>query len=315
MNEFYPEIQPYQSYMLAVDDTHQIYIEECGNPEGQPVVFLHGGPGGGCSENDRRFFDPERYRIILFDQRGCGRSLPFGNLVNNDTAHLIEDIEAIRFHLKIPSWHVFGGSWGSTLSLVYAQAHPDKVRSLVLRGIFLGRAQDTAWTFEGGGAARIFPDYWAEYLSALPEGKTQSSVQVAYDVLTGDDHKSALKLANAWAKWEIRCCTLLPNPSFVENATDDEQSWTLARHEAHFMVNDCFLSDNQIIDNCHKISHIKTTIVHGRYDIICAFDNAWTLKKALPESQLIISEDAGHASIEPSTKHHLIDATNAMLEI
>lgn len=313
MNDFFPEIQPFNNFMLEVDHNHQVYVEQCGNPQGVPVVFVHGGPGGGCSENDRRFFDPAHYHIILFDQRGCGRSLPFGSLEANDTDSLVADMEKIRRRLAIDKWHLFGGSWGSTLALVYAQAHPEQVLSMMLRGIFLGRAQDTGWTFEGGGATRIFPDYWQEYLTALPDGETQSSVKVAYDILTGDDRKAALTLARAWAKWEIRCCTLNPDLQFVSAATDDEKSWTLARHEAHFMVNDCFLSDNQILENCHKIQHIPTVIVHGRYDIVCPFDNAWALKQALPKATLIVSEAAGHASVEPNTKHHLIAATNSVL--
>lgn len=312
MNEFYPEIAPYNDFLLNVDAQHQLYVEECGNPEGQAVVFLHGGPGGGCSTNDRRFFDPEKYRIILFDQRGCGRSLPHGCLENNETDFLVADIEKIRENLGIDRWHVFGGSWGSTLALVYAQAHPDKVRSLVLRGIFLGREQDTDWAFSGGGAVRIFPDFWQEYLDVLPEG-AKPGVKTAYDIMTGDDKALALKVAKAWSTWEIRCCTLIPNQSFVDAATADESAWTLARHESHFMINRCFLSENQILANTDKIKDIPTTIVHGRFDIVCPFDNAWQLHQKLPHSTLITSEASGHASIEANTKHHLIEATKAML--
>lgn len=315
MNEFYPELEPYNHFLLPVDHQHQLYVEECGNPQGQPVLFLHGGPGSGCSSKDRRFFDPAQYRIILFDQRGCGRSLPHGCLEDNETPVLIEDIERIRTTLGIDSWHVFGGSWGSTLALVYAQNHADRVISLVLRGIFLARDEDTSWTFTGGGATRIFPDYWQEYLEALPAGQSQSSVEVAYQIMTGDDKDAALKLARAWSTWEMRCCTLLPNKSFVDAATDDESCWTLARHEAHFMVNNCFLTPNQILKNCHKIQDIPTVIVHGRYDIVCPFDNAWSLHKELKKSELIISESAGHASSEPGTRHHLIAATRKMLSL
>jgi len=312
MNEFYPEIAPYNDFLLNVDAQHQLYVEECGNPEGQAVVFLHGGPGGGCSTNDRRFFDPEKYHIILFDQRGCGRSLPHGCLENNETDFLVADIEKIRENLGIDCWHVFGGSWGSTLALVYAQAHPDKVRSLVLRGIFLGREQDTDWAFSGGGAIRIFPDFWQEYLDVLPKG-AKPGVKTAYDIMTGDDKALALKVAKAWSTWEIRCCTLIPNQSFVDAATADESAWTLARHESHFMINRCFLSENQILANTDKIKDIPTTIVHGRFDIVCPFDNAWQLHQKLPHSTLITSEASGHASIETNTKHHLIEATKAML--
>lgn len=313
MNEFYPEIEPYHHFLIKVDNQHQIYVEECGNPNGQSVLFIHGGPGGGCSTNDRRFFDPEKYRIILFDQRGCGRSLPHGCLTNNETNFLVSDIEQIRQKLGIKQWHVFGGSWGSTLALVYAQAYPTKVMSLVLRGIFLGRAQDTDWTFSGGGATRIYPDFWQEYLDVLPHGRAQASVQAAYEIMVGDDKALAMRVAKAWSIWEIRCCTLIPNQAFVDAATGDEKAWTMARHEAHFMINDCFLTDNQILANCHKIKDIPMTIVHGRFDIVCPFDNAWQLHQALPQSTLITSQASGHASIETNTKHHLIEATKAML--
>ncbi|GLX78546.1 proline iminopeptidase [Thalassotalea insulae] len=315
MQQLFPEIEPYQSELLAVDATHQLYVEQCGNPQGQPVLFIHGGPGAGCSTKDRRFFDPEKYRIVLFDQRGCGRSKPFGSLTDNETSFLVADIEKIRHHLSIESWHVFGGSWGSTLALVYAQSHPQSVLSLVLRGIFLGRPQDTQWTFEGGGGTRIFADYWHEYLACFPDGESQQSIKAAYDIMTGDDKALAKKIANAWANWEIRCCTLEPNEEFLAGATDDDSSWTLSRHEAHFMVHDCFLTDNQILANCEKITEIPMIIVHGRYDIVCPFDNAWLLHQALPKSQLVISKTAGHASIEPETTHHLINATNKMLTL
>jgi len=313
MTEFYPEITPYNEFLLKADHQHELYVEECGNPKGEPVVFLHGGPGGGCSTNDRRFFDPSKYRVILFDQRGCGRSTPHGCLDNNDTKSIVGDIEKIREKLNIQTWHVFGGSWGSTLSLVYAQTHPHKVKSLVLRGIFLARQKDTDWTFNGGGATRIYPDHWDEYLTALPSGITESSVKIAYDILTGEDKEAAMKLAKAWSTWEIKCATVLPNKEFVDAASQDNAAWTLARHESHFMINDLFLSENQIINNCDKIKDIPTIIVHGRYDIVCAFDNAWLLHQHLPKSQLVISETAGHASIEPETINHLVNATNKML--
>jgi len=314
MNDFFPEVMPFHHEMLPVDETHLLYIEQCGAPDGQPVVFIHGGPGAGCSANDRRFFDPEKYRIILFDQRGCGRSKPFGSLEKNETSYLVSDLEKIRTHLGIDMWHVFGGSWGSTLSLVYAQTHPHVIKSLVLRGIFLGRSQDTQWTFESGGGTRIFADYWQEYLDCLPDGENQQSVKAAYDIMIGDDKAAAEKVAQAWAKWEIRCCTLEPNEAFVAALTGDDNCWTLSRHEAHYMVHDCFLTDNQILTNCDKISDIPTVIVHGRYDIVCPFDNAWLLHQQLPHSELVTTI-AGHASIEPNTRDQLITATNKMLTL
>jgi proline iminopeptidase len=315
MNEFYPEIEPYQDFLLDVGDEHQIYVEECGNPEGQTVLFIHGGPGVGCSTNDRRFFNPEKYRVILFDQRGCGRSSPHGSLHKNETKYLVEDIEKIRVKLGIEIWHIFGGSWGSTLSLVYAQSHADKVKSLVLRGIFLARPEDTSWGFSSGGATRIFPDYWQEYLDELPEGKTNVSIKTAYTIMTGDDKDAAMKVAKAWTLWEIRCCTLLPNEEFMAAAVDDDSCWSTARLEAHYMIRDCFLTENQILENSYKIAHIPTIMIHGRYDVVCPFDNAWLLHKKLPNSKLIISENSGHASLEPTTKHHLIAATQKMLGI
>lgn len=315
MNQLFPEISPFNSEHLSVGDGHQIYIEQCGNPQGQPVVFIHGGPGAGCSITDRRFFDPERYHIILLDQRGCGRSVPFGSLANNNTETLVADLERVRIHLAIDNWHVFGGSWGSTLSLVYAQTHPDSVKSLVLRGVFLAREKDNEWTFDHGGGTRIYADYWQAYIDALPIKTKKGNIALAYDLMIGEDKELAHQVAKAWAKWEISCCTLVPNEAFLNESTSDEKCWTLARHEAHFLHHGCFLEDNQILNNCHLIADIPTTIVHGRYDIVCPFDNGWLLHQALPKSTLVISQTAGHASIEPETIHHLINATNAMLDL
>jgi len=315
LNQLFKQIEPFKHEWLDVGDGHQLYIEQCGNPKGQKVLFVHGGPGAGCSAKDRQFFDAEKYHIILFDQRGCGRSLPFGSLDNNETTLLVEDIDNIRRHLDIDKWHVFGGSWGSTLSLVYAQAHPSSILSLVLRGIFLGRPEDTLWAFNGGGGTRVFADYWQEFLDSFPDGEKQKNIKGAYKIMIGDDKNLAKEVAQAWAKWEIRCCTLEPNEEFVEALTGDDTCWTLSRHEAHYMTHDCFLTDNQILMNCDKIKDIPTIIVHGRYDMVCPFDNAWLLHQQLPDAELVISKTAGHASIEPETTHHLIRATNKMLSI
>ena len=320
MHDFYPEIEPFNYFMLDVGEGHQLYVEQCGNPLGQPVLFIHGGPGGGCSTNDRRFFDPECYRIILFDQRGCGRSTPHGSLENNTTDDLVSDIEKIRQHLSLDKWHIFGGSWGSTLGLVYAQTHPQHVISMVLRGIFLSREQDINWVFsQSGGATRIFPDYWHEFETVLNEHNVKPNINAIYDVFKGpheneQDKQKALALAKAWAMWEIRSCTLEPDEEFLSHFEDDASSWTLARHECHYMVNACFLSDGQILNNCDKIKDIPCTIVHGRYDIVCAIDNAWELHKHLPLSSFVVSKTAGHASCETETKHHLVTATKKMLE-
>ena len=310
----YPNIEPFNHFVLKVDPRHQIYVEQCGNPKGEPILFLHGGPGAGCSPIDRRFFDPEKYHIILFDQRGCGRSNLHGGLEQIDTNNLIHDIEKIRIHLKLKSWHTFGGSWGSTLALLYAQSYPERVKSMILRGIFLAREKDIGWIFSGGGGSRIFPDYWQDYLSTFPGGNSEINIKIAYNIMIGEDKKIAKRVAKAWSKWESLCCTLKPNNKFVDFLSSDESCWELSRHEAHFMVNQFFISENHILNNCYKISYIPTIIVHGRYDIVCPFDNAWKLHQALPNSQLTISETAGHASIEPETIHHLVCATSNIFE-
>lgn len=315
MNDFYPEIENYNDFLLDVDHVHKLYVQECGNPKGQPVLFIHGGPGLGCSANDRRFFDPEKYRIVLFDQRGCGKSLPYASLENNESKFLISDIEQIREKLDIDTWHIFGGSWGSTLALLYAQAFPSKVKSLVLRGVFLAREEDTSWAFNKEGANRIYPDYWDKYLESLPKSSEKSYVKRAYDVLIGEDKDQALKLAKAWSTWEIACCTLLPNKEFLEACTGDESAWTLARHETHYMYNKFFIKENEILENIHKIKDIPTAIIHGRYDVICPFDNAWLLHKNLNNSELFISNSSGHASIEEENRHNLIEASNKILNL
>jgi len=311
--EFYPEIEPFNHFMLDVSDKHTLYIEQCGNPLGEPIVFLHGGPGLGCSIQDRRFFDPKMFHIILFDQRGCGRSLPHGCLTNNETSLLVEDLEKIRNKLKIDKWHVFGGSWGSVLSLIYAQSYPKRIKSLILRGIFLARQQDITWTYSGGGSTKVFSDHWQDFLNATADIEKDISKESIHNVLMGTDVESAMRMAKAWSKWDISCCTLLPNYEYLEQCTTDENSWTLARHAFHYMVNNCFLSENQIISNCSKIADIPTVIIHGRYDIVCPFENAWLLHQHLPRSQLLISNSAGHASIEPETRHLLITATQKVI--
>lgn len=310
LTDFYPEIEPFETFMLDVGGGHQIYVEQCGNPQGQPVIFLHGGPGGGCGANDRRFFDPKIYHIILFDQRGCGRSLPHGSLKDNETGFLIADIEAVRNKLAIEKWYVFGGSWGSTLALTYAQAHAEHVVSLALRGIFLARSENADWLFGGGGASEIFPDHWQKYTDVLTQYTDEISIEAAYKVMTGQDKIAAMAVAKAWTLWELSTCTLLPNPEFVAEADDEALCWTLARHESHYMVNNCFITPTQIIEDCHKIKHIPTIIVHGRYDIVCTMENAHTLMKHLDNAELIVSQTAGHSSVEPETRHHLIAATN-----
>ncbi len=310
--DFYPPIEPFHSELVQVDALHQVYVEQCGNPEGQPVLFIHGGPGGGCSARDRQFFDPSYYRIVLFDQRGCGRSKPHGELTDNTTDHLVADIELIRNHLNIDTWHIFGGSWGSTLALIYAQTHTSRIRSLTLRGIWLARQQDIDWPFNAGGAERIFPEMWAELIDAIGPLTNESVVNTAYAIMTGNDADHAKRVAKAWARWEISACTLEPNAQYLADATGDDEAWTLARHEAHFMVNRCFVPPNFILENAHKLAHIPTTIVHGRYDMVCPVDQAFALSNAMPHAELIVTSNAGHASAEPKTKVALIEAMNAL---
>lgn len=309
MLPYYPPIAPYQQHTLPVEKPHRLYIEECGNPNGQPVLFVHGGPGGGCTEDARRYFDPNNYRIILFDQRGSGRSEPHAELNGNTTQALVSDMEAIRRHLKIDRWMLFGGSWGSTLSLVYAITHPERVTHLILRGIFLNRKQDIDWLFNGTGANLIFPDHWQSFLHLVPEDRRHNLVNAYHDLLTGEDEIARMAAAKAWSMWEGHCSTLEPNPAIVDAMSHPHLALSLARIECHYFVNHCFLEDNFIMNNVDKIKNIPGIIVHGRYDIVCSLDNAWTLHQAWPNSQLKIVRDAGHASSEPGIIDALVHST------
>ncbi len=311
MMTLYPEIKPYQTHRLAVTEPHNLYIEESGDPDGIPVLFVHGGPGGGCSGKNRCFFDPERYRIILFDQRGAGRSTPHAELENNHTQALLDDIEAIREHLGIEQWLLFGGSWGSTLSLLYAQSYPERVMGLILRGIFLCRDEDLQWFYQHG-ASLIFPDYWQDYLHPIPKDRRDHMIQAYYDLLTGDNELARMGAAKAWSLWEGRCATLRPNHEVVEHFGEPHVALALARIEAHYFINQGFIEPDQILKNADKLSDIPGIIVHGRYDMICTLDNAVSLHDRWPESQLNIIRDAGHASSEPSIIDALVRATKDM---
>ena len=313
MQNLFPEIKPYARHDLAVDKLHTLYIEECGVPEGIPVLFVHGGPGAGCSKHDRRFFDPEKYRIILFDQRGSGRSRPHAELENNTTQHLIDDIEAIRQLLDVDRWVLFGGSWGSTLSLLYAQAHPDNVLGMVLRGIFLAREQDLSWFYQAG-ADRIFPDYWKDFLHPIPASERHDLMNAYYRILTSSNEIARMSAAKAWSMWEGRCATLRPNPEVVNSFTDPHLAVSLARIEAHYFVNQAFIASNQVLENMAQIEKTPGIIIHGRYDMVCPLDNAIALYEHWGESELHIIRDAGHASREPSITDALIKATNEMAE-
>lgn len=307
----YPEIRPYQTDMLDVGDGHQLYLEESGNPDGIPVLFVHGGPGAGCGRHDRSFFDPERYRIILFDQRGSGRSTPHACLDVNNSSALVADMEVIRLHLGVKRWLLFGGSWGSTLSLLYAQTYPQYVLGLVLRGVFLCRQQDIDWFYQKG-ASLIFPDYWEDYLHPIPEAERGDLVSAFHQRLTGGNELAKMACAKAWSVWEGRCATLRPNPDVVESFADPHMAIALARIEAHYFYNNAFMTENQLLLQVDKLEGIPGVIVHGRYDMVCPLDNALSLHHLWHDSELHIVRDAGHASREPGIVDALIRATRAM---
>jgi len=313
MNDLFPDIRPYASHHLPVSGDHELYVEECGNPEGLPVVFLHGGPGSGCASWQRRFFDPERYRIVLFDQRGCGRSTPHASLEENTTWDLVADMEHIRVTLGIGRWVVFGGSWGSTLGLAYAQAHPEQVIAMVLRGIFLCRPQEIRWFYQQG-ASRIFPDYWADYEAVIEPHERHDMLSAYHRLLTGDNEISRMAAAKAWSTWEGRTATLLPNPAVVEYFGDPRVALSMARIECHYFMHDAFLRPNQLLDDAHCLEDIPGIIVHGRYDLICPLENAWELHRAWPGSELHIVPDAGHSAGEPAIAAALVAATNRLAD-
>ena len=304
----YPEIKPYSRHRLKVDEPHELYIEECGNPNGVPVLYLHGGPGLGVDCHSRRFFDPERYRIILFDQRGAGKSTPQYELDGNHTEALVEDIEKIRQFLRLEKWVLFGGSWGSTLALVYAEAHPLRVMAMILRGIFLAREQDLRW-FYAEGANRLFPDHWEDFIHPIPLTERRNLIEAYHRRLSGSNELARMAAAKSWALWEAQCATLRPNHDVVEQFTDPHIAVALARIETHYFVNQAFLEDNQILKNCSKLRTIPGIIVHGRYDAICPLENAHSLHEAWPESQLHIIRDGGHSAFEPTIADALIRAT------
>ncbi len=314
MQLLYPEIKPYAHHDISVDDTHTLYVEESGDPEGVPILFIHGGPGAGASGYDRRFFDPEKFRIVIFDQRGSGRSKPHAELENNTTQDLISDIEKIREKLGIEKWCLFGGSWGSTLGLLYAEAHPERVSGMILRGIFLCRDADLHWFYQHG-AHHVFPDYWQDFIKPIPESERGNLMQAYYKLLTGDNELAKMAAAKAWSKWEGQCATLRPNPDVVTSYTDPHTATSLARIEAHYFMNKAFIDENQIIEHANKLEGIPGIIIHGRYDMVCPLDNAFTLHKAWPDSELQIIRDAGHSAHEPSIVDALVKATNDMARI
>jgi proline iminopeptidase len=306
----YPPLEPYHSDFLQVSPLHRVYFEQCGNPSGKPVLFVHGGPGAGCEPLHRRFFDPAVYRIILFDQRGAGRSRPFAELRENTTQHLVADIEQLRTHLGIDRWLVFGGSWGSTLSLAYAEAHPGRVTGLILRGIFLCRPSEIQWFYQAG-ADQIFPDRWEHYLEPIPPDERHDLVRAYYKRLTAEDPQVRLTAARAWSIWEGSTSKLYYSDELVERFGADDFALAFARIECHYFVHDSFLEPDQLIRDVDRIRHIPATIVQGRYDIVCPARSAWDLHRAWPEAALHIVPDAGHSATEPGILARLLEATDA----
>ncbi|WP_158880660.1 prolyl aminopeptidase [Rhodanobacter sp. L36] len=315
MRTLYPAIEPYHTHRMRVDALHTLHVEECGNPAGIPVVFLHGGPGAGIAPYHRRFFDPARYRIVLFDQRGAGQSTPFAELTDNTTWHLVADIETIREQLGIESWIVFGGSWGSTLALAYAQRHVERVVALVLRGIFLGRPQELRWFNEAdGGASQIFPERWARFLQHIPPNERHSMLDAYWARLTSNDESVRLAAARAWSAWEGGSTTLLHDPRGSGDFDDPHRAVSLALMEAHYFRHAIFLEPDQLLRDIDRIRHIPATIVHGRYDIICPAISAWDLSQAWPEAELHIVL-AGHSALDPAIVDWLVEATDRLADM
>jgi proline iminopeptidase len=310
MRTLYPEIEPFDSGMLQVDDRHTLYYEQCGNPIGKPVVMLHGGPGAGCGVKMRRFHDPEQYRIVLFDQRGSGRSTPHADLTDNTTPHLVADIETLRAHLRIARWQVFGGSWGSTLALAYAEAHPQVVTELVLRGIFMLRRWELEWFYQEG-TSRLFPDAWENYLAAIPTVEHHDLISAYHRRLTSDNEAIRLAAARAWSVWEGATSFLHQDPDFINSHEDAQFALAFARIECHYFVNGGFFEvEDQLLRDAHRIKDIPGVIVHGRYDVVCPLANAWELHKAWPKATLEITPASGHSAFEAENTDALVRATD-----
>ncbi len=305
----FPPITPYNSGYLRVSPVHELYYEECGNPQGKPVVFLHGGPGAGFNAAARRFFDPAAYRIVLFDQRGAGKSRPHASTEDNNTWKLVEDIETLRVFMGVERWQVFGGSWGSTLALAYAQQYPERVSELVLRGIFLLRPKEIAWFYQQG-ASNVFPDHWENFLAPVPVDQRDDMVASYSRLLNSSDEDELLTAARAWSLWEGVTSNLETADASVTQFSADAFALALARVEVHYFVNKGFFDDpDQLLNNIDVIRNIPTVIVQGRYDLVCPMVSAWDLHRAWPEADFVIVPDAGHSSFEPGTIHELVLAT------
>ncbi len=310
MRDLYPAIEPYHQGKLKVSDLHTIHYEESGNPEGKPVIFLHGGPGGGITPRYRQYFDPQLWRIIIFDQRGCGQSTPYAELQENTTWDLVRDIEQLREHLKVTQWVVFGGSWGSTLALAYSQTHPDSCKGLILRGIFMLRPSEIRWFYQEG-ANHIYPDAWQEYLKPIPPEEQDDLVSAYYRRLTSKDRQVRLEAARAWSVWEASTSKLIPSVASKQYFGQPEFAEAFARIECHYFVNQGFFDrENQLLANIDRIRHLPGVIVQGRYDVVCPMISAWELHQTWQEAEFIVVDDAGHSMSEPGIKDALIRASD-----
>ncbi|MBL1277956.1 MAG: prolyl aminopeptidase [Ectothiorhodospiraceae bacterium] len=313
MRDLYPKIKPYATHSMDVGAEHKLYVEECGDPDGIPVVFVHGGPGAGCSPYHRCFFNPEKYRIILFDQRGCGHSTPHASLMENTTPLLVDDMETIREKLGINQWLLFGGSWGSTLSLVYAETHPERTLGLILRGIFLCRPHEIKWFYQEG-ASHIFPDYWESFLKPIPENERDDMVAAYYQRLTSPNEIQRMSAAKAWSTWEGRTSTLHPSKTVVDHFAKPHNALSLARIECHYFTHDSFLEPNQILRDVDRLSEIPGVIVQGRYDVVCPMQSAWDLYQVWPNAEIQIIPDAGHSALETGIIDALVRATDNFVQ-
>jgi proline iminopeptidase len=314
MRTLFPAIKPYRIHHVDVDALHTLYVEECGIPDGLPIVFLHGGPGGSCEPYHRCYFDPSIYRIVLFDQRGCGQSTPHAELRDNTTWHLVEDMETLRERLAIDRWVLFGGSWGSTLALAYAERYPERVRGIILRGVFLCRPEDIAWFYQQG-ASRLFPDLWQDFLAPIPESERDDMVGAYYRRLTGEDEITRMAAAKAWSIWEGRTATLRQDRRVLEYFSNPFVAMSIARIECHYFINDAFLEPDQLLRDAPALAEMPGIIVHGRYDVVCPVDQAWALNRAWPGSRLDIIPDCGHAATERGIVDALVKATDEMAQL
>jgi proline iminopeptidase len=315
MRELYPPISPYDTGKLKVSELHTIYYEQVGNPNGKPVVFLHGGPGGGIDPIYRQYFDPAQWRVVLFDQRGCGASTPHAELTENTTWDLVSDIEKLRLHLGIARWTVFGGSWGSTLSLAYSQTHPQACTGLILRGIFLLRRKELHWFYQEG-TSYLFPDAWESYLRPIPVEERQDLITAYYKRLTSNNAAVRAEAARAWSVWEASTSKLLVDPALMQRFGEGEFADAFARIECHYFIHKGFFeTEDQLLRHCDRISHLPIVIVQGRYDVVCPMVSAWELHQALPQAELIVIPDAGHSMTEPGIRSALIEATDRFAQL